>query len=64
MCSIHIHDRLDLFFAPKSRDTGVFCFKNRAYLDGNQGHQKFLIQGVRKQPQHLLLMYFRYDSRM
>ena len=27
----------------KLLDTGHFCWKNRAYLDGNEGHQKFLI---------------------
>ena len=44
MCSIQ--DRLDLFFVPESRDTGLFCLQNRAYLDGKQVHQKFLIENV------------------
>ena len=49
MC--YIQDRLDLFFVPaESRDTGLFCLKNRAYLDGKQVHQKFLIQNVLQRP--------------
>ena len=44
MCSIQ--DRLDLFFVPESRDTGLFCLQNGAYLDGKQVHQKFLIENV------------------
>ena len=38
MCSIQ--DRLDLLFVPKSRDTDLFCCKNRALLDGKTSAQE------------------------
>ena len=57
MCSIT--DRSDLFFVPESRDTGLFSCKNRAYLDGKQGHNAEIPQlGHAKTTARTLMVIF------
>ena len=50
-----IQDRLDLFFVPESRYTGLICLQNKntgiwMVHNTTQVHQKFLIENILQRP--------------